>query len=88
MKRQGRSSEVGSYLSTSKLQALNRIIKEGGGGGETQSSKTLIFTIQKERRSIETAVPTNYSEAELEEIDKDKGYLGIQFFASVLQVVT
>lgn len=40
----------------------------------------LIVTIQKERRSTEKAVPMNYSEAELEEIDKDKGYHGIQFF--------
>lgn len=79
MKRQGTSSEVGFYLSTSKLQALNRI-KGAGAGGKDQSSKMLIVTIQKERRNTETAVPMNYSEAELEEIDKDKGYHGIHFF--------
>lgn len=85
MKRQGRSSEVGAYLSTSTLQALNRIIK---GEKKTQGSKMLIVAIQKERRSTEKAVPTNYSEAELEEIDKDKGYHRIQFFALALQVAT
>lgn len=51
MKRQGRSSEVGSYLSTSKLQALNRIIKEGGGGGGDSELQNIDFynTKRKEK---------------------------------------
>jgi len=47
----------------------------------------LIVTVQKERIT-ETAVSMHYNETELEEIDKNKGYHGIKFFASVSEVVT